>query len=78
MKYVTPVIGLWMMLLCGCARRPAGAGVNYLVSRDCRPEVRLIDCDRSSPPRCKHVAASFPKGCEQLQASSRESYQQSK
>ncbi|HLZ49111.1 MAG TPA: hypothetical protein VKP61_00030, partial [Candidatus Acidoferrum sp.] len=59
--------------------RPASPGVNYLVSRDCRSEVRLIDCDRSSPPRhCKQIAASFPKGCEQLQASSRESYQQSK
>lgn len=48
------------------ARRPIG--VNYLVPRDCRSEVRLINCDRNSPPNCKHIAATFPKGCEQVAA----------
>ena len=57
---------LWCVILCGCARRPAG--VNYLVSRECKPEVRLLDCDRNSPPRCKRMAADYPRGCEQLLA----------
>jgi hypothetical protein len=56
-----------LSLALGCAaRRPIG--VNYLVPRDCRSEVRLINCDRNSPPNCKHIAATFPKGCEQVAA----------
>jgi hypothetical protein len=54
----------WCVVLCGCARRPAG--VNYLVSRDCKPQVRLLDCDHASPPHCRKMAADFPRGCEQL------------
>jgi hypothetical protein len=57
---------LWAMFLCGCARRPIG--VNYLVEPECRPRVRLLDCDRASPPHCQKISAVFPKGCEKLEA----------
>lgn len=62
------LIAMACTLGCAAHRRPV-AGANYIVPRECRSEVRLIDCDRSSPPNCKRIAATYPKGCEQLVAS---------
>lgn len=67
-SFLLPFPPLACLFLSACANRPVHAGVDYLVARECKPQVHLIDCDRSSPPRCKRMAADFPKGCEQLVA----------
>lgn len=57
---------VFVSILGSCARRPIG--VNYFVAPGCKPQVRLLDCDRASPPHCAKISAAFPKGCEQLEA----------
>lgn len=56
---------LWMMILCGCTRRPAG--VNYMVQpADLTRPVELVDCDNAEPPNCKRIRATYKPGREQL------------
>jgi hypothetical protein len=58
---------LWAMVLCGCTRRPAHTGIDYLVRpADLTEPVRLVDCDRSEPPHCKGIRAAFKPGREQI------------
>lgn len=58
---------LYLVVLCGCARRPVG--VNYLVGTECHATAEMRNCDRNSPPNCQKIALTFPKGCEKLNAS---------
>ena len=60
---------LWVMLLCGCARRPAHSGIDYLIEpSDLTEPVRLVDCDTASPPHCKRIKASYKPGREKMVA----------
>lgn len=59
----------WAMILCGCARRPAHSGVNYIVEpADLTAPILLLGCDHAEPPHCKRIRASYKPGREKLLA----------
>lgn len=53
-----------LILCCGCLHRPAG--LTYFVGPECKPSARLVNCDRSSPPRCERIRLDYQRGCEKL------------
>jgi hypothetical protein len=54
------------MCLCGCLHRRT-QGVNYVVDgKTCHAVVRLIDCNHSSPPTCRWIAAKYDRNCEMI------------
>lgn len=62
---------LALILLSGCARRPASPGISYFVAKQCNVSARLIDCDQASPPRhCRKIALDYDRYCEQIVAGS--------
>jgi hypothetical protein len=50
---------LYLVLLCGCAHRPAAPGAPSAIEQG---------CDASAVPRCAQIALRYDKGCEKLQA----------
>jgi hypothetical protein len=60
---------LYLVLLCGCSRRPAAPGaLSFIVGPECHPNAIEQGCDASAVPRCAQIALRYDKGCEKLQA----------
>lgn len=60
---------LYLVLLCGCSRRPAAPGaLSFVVGPECHPSAIEKGCDSSAVPRCAQIALRYDKGCEKLQA----------
>jgi hypothetical protein len=63
------VCALLIATLTGCASRsrPKPFLPSMSIPPECTTSIRLVGCDLSfSPPRCRTVAVSFRKGCEQV------------
>jgi hypothetical protein len=59
----------WLLLCCGCARRPASpGGLTFFVGTECHPSAEMLGCNQQSPPSCKKIALKYDHACEQLQA----------
>jgi hypothetical protein len=64
-KFSSILLIACLSVAAGCAaRRPVG--VNYIVPVQAAKKIELVDCDRSSPPHCKHERVTYAKGAEQI------------
>lgn len=64
MRMLLNLVLFWLVILCGCTRRPAG--VNYFVGAECKATAELKNCNANSPPDCKTISLTWPKGCERV------------
>jgi hypothetical protein len=63
---------LYLVVLCGCARRPAAPGsLTFVVGPECHPSAVEEGCNSAAVPRCSQIALRYDKGCEKLLAKSR-------
>ncbi len=59
----------YIVMLCGCARRPAHQGVlTFVVGPECHPSAVEHNCDSDQIPHCATIALTYDKGCEKLKA----------
>ena len=56
------------LVLCGCTRHIVAPGhLNYAIGSECHPTATLLNCDKSSPPKCQTAVVKFDKACERLE-----------
>lgn len=63
---------LVLLVTSGCAaRHPSHPGITYFVGEQCHLSAYELGCDQTSPPRCRKIALSYDKQCEQIVGSGR-------
>lgn len=59
---------LYLMLLCGCAiHKPVPGHLNYYVDgKASHMSMKMLNCDKASPPHCEKRVVTYDLGAERL------------
>lgn len=62
------LIGLTLLLACGCASKLPVRGVNLVIGPECKATATLLNCTHldHNPPTCEKAQVLYPRGCEKV------------